>query len=426
MKNDLPLGLAGQVGSLPTVPQDKGDDTQERFRYQWAVGVILLAVALREEGATALWCEHHEDFLVEQLDGTFVAVQVKTDGDEGNHWKLNASALVSSIARFCELEKAHGARIARYEFCSNTKCYVPGATAEKAETLASSPARLIEAIKAASSTEELESPYKEAFDKLAQACGADSVALAEVLRKLAFRQGPTLRNYDAVLAADIVPSLPGCKSMNIVETRLVRDRLISLVQNACRLRREGIDGALSYIASNGQPEAEIRAKCITLPAVVEAVDEFKSPAFRFVECGLSRSFEGTTDRASVLNRKMSNAYIGTQFESLMWRMQSAEQRLLARAHTQPDDFDSFANQIQGSVLTICKDAEAKAFNILNPMDKGPQVYATVLSSLEKLASDNPNEVGGEPVHTLMGVAGMLSGECKFSWGIPLEDMAHGA
>lgn len=38
MPKTTPLGLPGQNTGLPTVPLDKGDDTQERFRYQWAMG----------------------------------------------------------------------------------------------------------------------------------------------------------------------------------------------------------------------------------------------------------------------------------------------------------------------------------------------------------------------------------------------------
>ena len=45
----LPLGLPEQVVGLATTPSDRGDETQERFRYQWAIGVWLLAQSLSGE-----------------------------------------------------------------------------------------------------------------------------------------------------------------------------------------------------------------------------------------------------------------------------------------------------------------------------------------------------------------------------------------
>ena len=76
----LPLGLPEQVVGLATTPSDRGDETQERFRYQWAIGVWLLAQSLSGERVIrALWCEHHEDYLLELPTGRYIAVQVKTD-----------------------------------------------------------------------------------------------------------------------------------------------------------------------------------------------------------------------------------------------------------------------------------------------------------------------------------------------------------
>ena len=48
---------------------DVGDETQLRFRYQHAYGVILLLAALSgKKPYTILWCEHHEDLLGQRND----------------------------------------------------------------------------------------------------------------------------------------------------------------------------------------------------------------------------------------------------------------------------------------------------------------------------------------------------------------------
>src|SRR5260370_23620273 len=53
---------------------DTGDETQLRFRYQHAYGVILLLAALScKKPYTALLCDHHEDLLGQCTNGFFDA-----------------------------------------------------------------------------------------------------------------------------------------------------------------------------------------------------------------------------------------------------------------------------------------------------------------------------------------------------------------
>lgn len=421
MKN-VPLGLPGQAGGLPTTSMDRGDDTQERFRYQWAMGIVLLADGFAiDPPATALWCEYHDDFLLELDDGTFVAVQVKTDSSENARWRLSAEALIAAVTRFCVLEKLHGARIGGYEFCSNAPPYVPAATTTKVASLASSPIRLLEACRAVGDFGSLVEPDKSAFVTLLTKSGVDADTLFGVLLKLRFRLGPSLRDYDAAITTEVISALPGCSDLTRISARRLRESLMGVIQTACRVPTEGIDGVLAYISSNGQPEVAIRGKCITLQSARAIINQLRKPDFQFVDCGLGLSADGSPGRASVLQRKMRNAYIGSQYEPLRWRMESAERRLMERAISHPDGFDAHATQVTASVLMVCKDAEAQAFRITDERQRGNHIYAQVLQELGTLADSKPHDVYHEPVSTLMGVAGMLSGECRFAWGVPLDE-----
>ena len=423
MQETNPLGLPGQDAGLPTVPIDRGDDTQERFRYQWAMGVTLIAQGFGSSPFKALWCEYHEDFLLELHDGGFIAVQVKTDDSENALWRLGDDALVSSISRFCDLEAAHGSKVGGYEFCSNAEPYVPGISAMKDATTAKSPIRLIESCRQAGNPADLTDPSKSAFEKLRSKIGCPENILLAVLKKLCFRGGPSLRDYDAVLASEVIPTLPGCEHLPGIACRRLRDSLIGMVQTACRVPRGGLDGVLAYIASSGQPEVSIREKCIPLESARKAVSSLIQPDFRFVDCGLAVQPEGSAGRAGVLQKKLRNAFLGPQFEPLRWRMESAEQRLMEKALTDSENFEALANQLTGTVLTVCKDAEAEAYGIADDKSKGQHVYAQVLHGLKHVATHNAHKVFNEPIDTLMGVAGMLSGECRFAWGIPLDEDA---
>lgn len=425
-KKPIALGLADQVQGLPTAPIDRGDETQERFRYQWAIGVCLLAEGLAgERNLRAVWCEHHDDFLIELADGRFVAVQVKTDGGENALWRLTEGALIDSIARFCKLESSHGSLIESYEFMSTAGAYVPGVSATNDETVARSPARLIYCCQVADSPSVLPEPYATAFKTLREKTGCLDSVLFAVLRKLRFRQGPPLRGYDDTLSGKVIPSIPGCKGLLQATCCRLRDELIGLVEGACRLAMPGIDGAIAYLASNGRPEATLRAKCLAVQSALELVRKVQRPDFRFVNSGDGLKLGNVPGRADVLQRKMRNAYIGGQFESLRMRMDSADERLLERALIDAEGFDAVADQILGAVLVECKDAEALTVNQADEKALGAAIYRDVLLRLERLATLEPDRVCREPKDTLIGVAGMLSGECRFAWGVPLEETHDG-
>ncbi|MDO9203586.1 MAG: dsDNA nuclease domain-containing protein [Hydrogenophaga sp.] len=418
----LPLGLPEQVVGLATTPSDRGDETQERFRYQWAIGVWLLAQSLSGERVIrALWCEHHEDYLLELPTGRYIAVQVKTDSRENVHWRWSDDALVDSVARFCAFEKTHGAVIDSYEFVSNAAPYVPAATTRRADSLMASPDRLIQCCSRASTHSEIEEPYKVAFTGLVDKTGGDPILLFQVLLKLRFAQGPVLRGYDDTLAASIVPKLPSCATLTAIACCRLRDELIGLVQAACRLRADGIDGAVAYLATNGRPEPALRGKCITPESVVELMARFRQPSFRFVDSGAGVSIGATAGRTEVLSRKMRNAYLGSQFEPLRMRMDAADQRLMERALLEPDGFDAIANQLVSTVLVECKDIEAMTFDHADEKTRGLAIYKQILRRMDSLAKEEPERVCREPKDSLMGIAGMLSGECKFAWGTPLEE-----
>ena len=417
-----PLGLPEQLDGLATTPSDRGDETQERFRYQWAIGVSLLAQSLTaRRPVRALWCEHHDDYLLELPSGRYVAVQVKTDSRENARWRWSDDALVDAVARFCAFEKTHGAVIDGYEFISNAAPYVPASTTKRVDSLAASPDRLIQSCLRASSHAEVQDPYKTAFNRLVAKTGGDAVVLFQVLRKLAFAQGPVLRGYDDTLAASIVPTLPGCSGLTTISCCRLRDELIALVQAACRLRVDGLDGSVAYLATNGRPDAAIRGKCITPESAAELMARVRQPNFRFVGSGTGVDIGATAGRAEVLSRKMRSAYLGGQFEPLRMRMDSADQRLIERALLEPDGFDAIANQLLSTVLVECKDAEAMAFDHADEKTRGLAIFKRILQRMDSLSKEEPDRVCREPKDTLMGIAGMLSGECKFAWGTPLEE-----
>jgi len=81
---------------------DGGDEVQRRFRYQVNYGALkalqLLAV---EAHLAAIYCEHIEDLLLEQDDGKFIAIQIKTRELNQQPFKSTEQTVITALSRFC-------------------------------------------------------------------------------------------------------------------------------------------------------------------------------------------------------------------------------------------------------------------------------------------------------------------------------------
>lgn len=235
-QNSATAAAASELVALPlSVPtSDRGDEVQRAFRYQSAYGVILMVEGcLGTIDLKAIWCEHHEDLLVEQGDGYFLACQVKTRAERTGHWKNSDGDFRKSLRRFHELESTRGDYIAGYRFVSNCPPFSPTVRAKKPETICSSPLKLLEAVRGALTPSAIQPPFKGTFDELVAELLCDEETLLAVLKRLDFVLGPSLSDYEDVLVARYVPRIPTCSALLVKE---VSDSLVRLKRQDTGMR----------------------------------------------------------------------------------------------------------------------------------------------------------------------------------------------
>ena len=114
---------------------DPGDQVLRKFEYQHAYGVILSTRMILEPSwdCKALWCEHHEDLLVEFNNGKYAAYQIKTKKAETGYWKISDASFVKSIKRFIQEDIKFPDKIVRFFFVSNAE--FSDSSAKKSEHL---------------------------------------------------------------------------------------------------------------------------------------------------------------------------------------------------------------------------------------------------------------------------------------------------
>ena len=123
----------------------------------------------------------------------------------------------------------------------------------------------------------------------------------------------------------------------------------------------------------------------------------------------------------VLRQKMNAGYVGAYFDSVWLQAMSAEQRLLERALIDPEATLRTTRQLESVVLVECQNAEALAALETDERRKGLLIYQRILQRTEELARHDRASVENERAETLRGVAGLLSGSCKFAWGVPIVE-----
>lgn len=419
------LEIPGQVDGQATVQSDRGDETQALFQYQWCAGVVLLAGA--SAGANeyvAIWCEHHDDLLGELPNGRFHAVQVKTNAGSNVRWSCSDRGFADAVKKFAEHEVAYSDKFERYVLFSNIKPYIPGATARAAERLASSPVRVRDNCCAVGSCSEVPVPYKASFDALVAHAGAPPEVVFAVMRKLDFQLGPSLEGFREALTGT-VQGVPTCKQFTLTWLEKLRDELLFMVGKASLMDVPSLNFYASVLRSDGRPAAAVRGKRVSRDDFEQVIRQHPGGGFRYADVGGHLQLGSASGQKDVLRQKMNAGYVGTYFDALWLLAMSAERRLLEEAMMDPEGTLEKIAQLESVMLVECKTAELAAFDEADERLRGPRILRRVFQRAEELAQLDRATVQGERAETLKGIAGLLSGDCKFAWGANFNGASDG-
>ncbi|MBZ0231424.1 MAG: DUF4297 domain-containing protein [Deltaproteobacteria bacterium] len=395
---------------------DPGDETQRNFRYQHAYGVVLLvASATGLRAYTAIWCEHHEDFLAELTDGHFDAFQIKTRRVDDGPWKLGDGPLRDSIKRFVRLSTQFPGAVTTFKFVSNIEIF----DSNSARELTKCPLRLCAAVKAAGGPPDGE--WAAAFESLRAHCACSPTELVEVLAKLEFIQGPSREGFDAEVAHGHVAKHPRCEHLSAAQLSAVRDEIIQKVFAASSLQIDNPEKHLCPIDAIDRRNPALLAKRIEVSVVDEVLHEQGRAPFRMQPTRRYLALTGTKQQLSVLGQKFVRAGLVNQLETMQERALSAERHLLSQAYRN-DAIDKVMDQIESVVKGECDEAKLAA-SLTSPEGYGPLMLTDVHARLRRLAREEPELVAYQTSLCLIGVAGLLTDECRVWWSdpFPIED-----
>lgn len=400
--------------------EDPGGDTQRRFRYQHAYVVVLLCGSAKAElPYVRLICENHEDIVAARDDGRFDAYQVKTRKPEQGPWRLTDSPLTSAIARFRTLDEVFPELFRSFNFVTN--CSWQENPDARVRTGERSPSRLLASVERATSIDDLSHDDALALETLAGRCGCEGVALLPLLRRVRLIKGPSLDDFETVLSHRHLASLSACSSLGAPELNAIRDRTMTIVARASSL---AVDEPRAHWFSTGDASEHnpiLRSKTVTLEEFVDQTQPELRP-FKYAP-GFPRVKLGADDRRlGRLERKLAVGGLDSQTETFRRRALSAERHLLKLGYASPDPegAEDKLSHLDSLVQGVCDDARLEASEGNQTSEYGPSMLIQVHKELKRLAETQPEAVEQQSYECLVGLAGLLTDECRVWWSAEFD------
>jgi hypothetical protein len=390
---------------------DPGDATARNFRYQYAYGVMLLVAAkCGDRPYVAVWCEHHEDFLAERDDSRFDGYQIKTSRPELGAWTLRDTELVRSIGRFADLVGVFAERIAHLFFVSNTECDTVTPASNDDLRRGRCPKLFLQHIHSCPTAAAIKEPFRTTFSDLQAECGCGADALFSVLYRMDIIHGPSRNDCDAVLAHEHLPRVDGCQALTPGQLDGFRDDLIAIVHRASSLQVTDPIRHIRALVDGGDPDPVLIAKRLSVTEIVYRAPSAPPASFQFP--GAPALALGAPREGVVLEEKLRHGELAEEIEYMRERERAAEYHLIEDATRRPDQYPRLLRQVEQMVLGECVEAHLRA---RQPSPYGPTMMIDVQERLKRLAHERPEMIGHHPYECLIGVAGLLTSDCRVWW-----------
>lgn len=395
-----------------TRSDDPGDEVERNFRYQHQYGVVLLVAVRRGDFPyVTIYCEQHEDLLCERPDGLFDGWQIKTSTPENGSWTLRHAALVKSIGRFVDLCTTYPSQVGVLHFVSNSDFDVVGDDVQDQRRRGRCPQPMLTHLRSCASLADIVPPFLAAFEELGATLGADRQQLFDVLRRVELVKGPSRAEFDAALAHEHLGQLNDCNALTPGQLSELRDDLVARVHRAASLHvTDPGRHTRSLLAEDGE-DPVITAKRIVCAEVVFAPPTIALKAFAYQ--GKPRLAPGGPRRAGVLEQKLKAGGLADAVGYMTAKEMAAEYALLEDQARNPVAAEQHLKQIEEAVHGEC----VEAFYASASEDQvfGPAMLTSVTGRLRRLEGDRRTLTGGQPYEVLVGVAAMLTRECRVWW-----------
>lgn len=392
-----------------TVSNDPGDQTANRYRFQWACAAMCCCQMLNPELKIAeIFCEHHEDILIKHTDHTYTGLQIKTRASNQPIWSATDPVIISSFARFCSLDLKYGSQFSAFIFATNhpmqsTKngrdvIFLLGQIREN--TPYSSQASIVHTF----------------VKKVAKEASIDEEQVYASLKKCIVQQDlPHLKDISIRLMSNLATDWEGAKTGSYNEVQQAAEALISECASASSLAiQDFLPLYFDSVESNNTSLAIIEHKRFDRERTLQILNKGfngELPLFRDLDTVIPCSFD-----KDLLRKKMDAG--GFSITSTFYAEDLRDSADYAGYQLIQKYGSSLGKQKYDELtLKVHRDA-AEAFEMEkdNQDPFGAKMLARMRSSLKKRVDSGENLYGFTPDH-LEGLAYTLTSQCKVAWSL---------
>ena len=384
--------------------------------------MLIIAAKAGKIDYQAVWCEQREDFLGELAGGIFDAVQVKTSTPENGAWEVTSVAFCKSIRRFALVDTDFPGRLRRFHFFSNVDFADPNAVVYQHRSIP----KLIAAVATVANYADLKGPMEKAFASLVKKVNhehEEKVApewVFAVLQRLRLTKGPSREDMQDVLCQSHFPDIPDCVHATPKELADIAKRLIARVLEASSIQID--TGARHYAAFlEGKRSPELEAKRLTGLDIDVILREQRTDAFRYLNALTSLKIGDQRDQEEDTRRlelKLKRAGLSEESFVILHRQSvSAESRLLdlaTRTQYGSETYAQLENVVrdESNIAALEASADSETY--------GKRMLIALHKRFHSIAREDADRVSGESADMLLGVTGLLTGQCHIWWSEKFE------
>ena len=395
---------------------DTGAETLRRYRFQAAFAAHLAVGSVEQlSSVAAVYCEHHDDVLIEFHDGLCDAIQVKTQASGVGPLKGNSDAVLKALSRFVSLEIQFASRFRAYHIACITGFYNAGKST-------SNLGHCLEQARSCDASASLPKPLKNLVSKIKTPKDISHEIVVATLRKVRLNGHLAKLEDMEQRVRTAIEELPGMASHRVSEVAAAAEAVIELATRAGQATAG--TAASDYVAYLDEPDAHAAAAAITAkrltPEAVKAALDHAVAAVATLRSTTGTSVGSMPVGSSVAHKKMDAGGLPVHSVRLLDDLRSsAEQEISRRLYRDgADKANRDYDHLQVLVGALAEDARLAAR--IHDGAYGQEMYADLRRRLTEQVSTQPGSTLGLSPELLTGIAAILTELCRVWWTEPFD------
>lgn len=391
--------------------EDRGDDTQRRFRFQAAYAASLSLMLLNGNSEyEALYCEQLEDILVKLTNNKFIGIQVKTRENTRGPFKFQDPEIMHTLERFVRHEKDFPNHFLNYVICSNC------GFVEKNDSSSLSHCLKILTKHNGSKSCLLELNFSDRIGEISKAAKCSEDLVLTTLNKVKIVNWADLANFEKTLVYDIA-TFTHNKHQPYDVLQKIANLLIGITSQAASLSLDLSYPSYYELLKDPQKallNSTIQNKRITANIVEDSIKQYLNPIIT-LQGVTPIQISALPEGMNIMELKLASGGIDFSNIDLMKDLNASSLKLLIEwMHIHGTaEADRRAEHLRLIVQTECQEAHDSTQNSSIPYGK------EMLQSVRERLRTKHEEIKQLYVdclyNHLLGIAGILTEDCRIWW-----------